>query len=171
MKKKAWILGLAAAACSVTAFAAPVNQMESGDTAAGIATDGAYVEHKTGNTTIGYTYMARDEYANQDAVYLQYDAVGTNLKGIAGYRWNMYNVNGDGEDKANPYIGAAVSTPKIFGFDGYASFVAGKNFNEVQIGVNKNLIANVDLNVSYHNFKPDEGDRENGVGVGVSMKF
>ena len=47
----------------------------------------------------------------------------------------------------------------------------GKDFNETQVGVNKNLLLNVDLNVNYHNFKPDEGSRENGVGVGVSVKF
>ena len=49
--------------------------------------------------------------------------------------------------------------------------IAGKDFNETQVGVNKNVLLNVDLNVNYHNFKPDEGSRENGVGVGVSVKF
>ena len=64
-----------------------------------------------------------------------------------------------------------MSTPKVMGFDAYASYVSGKDFNETQVGVNKNLLLNVDLNVNYHNFKPDEGSRENGVGVGVSVKF
>ena len=70
-----------------------------------------------------------------------------------------------------PFGGIALSTPKVMGFDAYASYVAGKDFNETQVGVNKNLLLNVDLNVNYHNFKPDEGSRENGVGVGVSVKF
>ena len=57
------------------------------------------------------------------------------------------------------------------GFDAYASYVAGKDFNETQVGINKNLLLNVDLNVNYHNFKPDHGHHENGVGAGITVKF
>ena len=110
-------------------------------------TKGGYIEHKvTGKATVGYEYMDRDEYQNQDAVYLQYDLIGSEVKAIGGYRWNLPG------DKHNAYIGAAVSTPKVFGFEAYASYVAGKDFNETQVGINKNLIANIDANINYHNF-------------------
>ena len=74
-------------------------------------------------------------------------------------------------DKNNAFAGIGLSTPTVLGFNAYASYVAGKDFNEAQVGLNKSLIANLDLNVNYHNFKPDHGSRENGVGVGVTMHF
>ena len=168
MKKKtgmaALVLGMSLV--SATALAAPVNQMANHETAIGANTEGAYIEHKvTGKATLGYEYMNRDEYQNQDAAYLQYDLIGSEVKGIGGYRWNLPG------DKSNAFIGAAISTPKIFGFDLYASYAAGKDFNETQVGFNKNLIANIDANVNYHNFKPDDGHHEDGIGVGLSVKF
>ena len=136
------------------------------ETAIGANTKGAYVEHKvTGKATLGYEYMDRDEYQNQDAAYLQYDLIGSEVKAIGGYRWNLPG------DKSNAFIGAAVSTPKVLGFDVYASYAAGKDFNETQVGINKNLIANLDANVNYHNYKPDGGHHGDGVGFGVTLKF
>lgn len=169
MKHKKRIAAMTAAALTLAAaqaFAAPVNQMANHETAVGANTKGAYVEHKvTGKATVGYEYMDRDEYQNQDTVYLQYDLIGSEVKGIGGYRWNLPG------DKHNAYIGAAVSTPKVFGFEAYASYIAGKDFNEMQVGLNKNIIANIDANINYHNFKPDEGHHEDGIGVGLSVKF
>lgn len=169
MKHKKRIAAMTAAALTLAAaqaFAEPVNQMANHETAVGVNTKGAYVEHKvTGKATVGYEYMDRDEYQNQDAVYLQYDLIGSEVKGIGGYRWNLPG------DKHNAYIGAAVSTPKVFGFEAYASYIAGKDFNETQVGLNKNIIANIDANINYHNFKPDEGHHEDGIGVGLSVKF
>ena len=87
-----------------------------------------------------------------------------NIRLIGGYRWNMKQSG----DKNNAFAGIGLSTPTVLGFNAYASYVAGKDFNEAQVGLNKSLIANLDLNVNYHNFKPDHGSRENGVGVGVN---
>ena len=159
-------LTLAASLLGASAMAAPVNQMAAHETAIGANTKGAYVEHKvTNKATVGYEYMDRDEYDNQDAAYLQYDIIGSEVKAIGGYRWNLPG------DKSNAFIGASISTPKIFGFDAYASYAAGKDFNETQVGINKNIIANLDANLNYHNFKPDEGHHEDGIGVGVTLKF
>ena len=152
-------LTLAASLLGASAMAAPVNQMAAHETA-------IYIEHKvTNKATLGYEYMDRDEYQNQDAAYLQYDIIGSEVKAIGGYRWNLPG------DKSNAFIGAAVSTPKVFGFDAYASYAAGKDFSETQVGINKNIIANLDANLNYHNFKPDEGHHEDGIGVGVTLKF
>ena len=64
--------------------------MANHETAIGANTKGGYIEHKvTGKATVGYEYMDRDEYQNQDAVYLQYDLIGSEVKAIGGYRWNL----------------------------------------------------------------------------------
>ncbi len=175
MKNMKRITGLVlAAGCLLTAgtaAAAPVNQMTGSETAIGASNKGAYIEHKiTSKATLGYEYMRREDSGNQDQAYLQYDLIGSEFKAIAGYRWNMPH-----EDKAgthgNVFAGAAVSTPKVFGFDAYASYVAGKEFNESQFGINKNLALNIDLNLNYHNYKHDHGTHQDGVGVGLTVKF
>ena len=99
---------------------------------------------------------------------MQYHVFGQNIRLLGGYRWNM-----DLTHESNAYGGLALSTPTvpILGINAYASYIAGKDFNESQVGLNKSLIANLDLNVNYHNFKPDHGKRENGVGVGLTMRF
>ncbi|MCR5758632.1 MAG: hypothetical protein K6F95_12135 [Selenomonas sp.] len=149
-----------------TVLAAPVNQMAKHETAIGVGTKEAYIEHKvTNKATVGYAYNNRDEYGDQKDAYLQYDVIGSEVKLVGGYRWDMAG------DKNNAYGGVAVSTPKIMGFDAYASYVVGKDFNETQVGINKNLLFNVDLNVNYHNFKPDNGHHEDGIGAGITVKF
>ena len=118
-------LTLAASLLGASAMAAPVNQMAAHETAIGANTKGAYVEHKvTGKATVGYEYMDRDEYNNQDAAYLQYDIIGSEVKAIGGYRWNLPG------DKSNAFIGAAVSTPKVFGFDAYDNYFYGDKSEE-----------------------------------------
>ncbi len=150
-----------------TAMAAPINQMANNETAIGVGTKETYVEHKFAHkATVGFQYMDRDEYGDHKAAYMQYDVVGSEVKLIGGYRWDMGS-----NEKSNAYGGVALSTPKVLGFDLYSSYVAGRDFNEVQVGLNKDIIANVGLNVNYHNFKPKHGDRENAVGVGLTVKF
>ena len=61
-------LTLAASLLGASAMVAPVNQMAAHETAIGANTKGAYIEHKvTNKATLGYEYMDRDEYQNQDA--------------------------------------------------------------------------------------------------------
>ena len=166
MRKTALLtLGVLMAASSA-AMAAPVNQMAANETAIGVGTNESYIEHKVGGkATVGAQLARRDQYGDQKDLYLQYDVVGSQVKLIGGYRWDLPG------DKNQLFGGVAVSTPKVMGFDAYASYVAGKDFNEVSVGVNKNLLLNVDLNINYHNFKPEYGKRENGVGAGVTVKF
>lgn len=166
MKKAALLTAGLMLLGSASVFAAPINQMANHETAIGVGTNESYIEHKvTRKATLGYDYMDRDEYGDQNEVYLQYDMIGSEVKAIGGYRWDLPG------DKKNAFGGVAMSTPKVLGFDAYASYVSGKDFNETQVGLNKDLIANVNLNVNYHNFKPDEGGHEHGVGVGVAVKF
>ena len=57
------------------------------------------------------------------------------------------------------------------GMQPYVSYVRGADFGETQVGLNVNVIANVDVNINYHNFMPDAGHHETGVGVGATVKF
>ncbi len=167
MKKYAVLAALMGVSIASTAMAAPINHIGAHHTAVGVGTKEAFIEHRaTDELTIGVARNDRDEYGNPKDVYLQYNVVGENLRLIGGYRWDMGQT-----EKDNAYAGVGLSTPTVLGFNAYASYVAGKDFNESQVGLNKSLIANLDLNVNYHNFKPDHGSRENGVGVGVTMHF
>ena len=153
---------------TTSVMAAPVNQMTGNETAIGAGSKEQYIEHKiTPKATLGYQHADRDEYGKdtQD-VYLQYDIVGSEAKLIGGYRWKMIG------DKDNAFGGVALSTPRVFGFDAYASYIAGKDFNETQVGINKNIVFGVDLNINYHNTKMDDWNhREHGVGAGLTVKF
>ena len=115
-------LTLAASFLGASAMAAPVNQMAAHETAIGANTKGAYVEHKvTGKATVGYEYMDRDEYNNQDAAYLQYDIIGSEVKAIGGYRWNLPG------DKSNASL-AEVSPMWEFDFHNTISATLGSSY-------------------------------------------
>ena len=166
MKKILAAMAAATVLSAGTAMAAPINNMTGNETAIGAGTKESYIEHEfTPKLTAGYQYVDRDEYNKQNDIYAQYDLVGSNVRAIAGWRNNLPG------DKSNLYGGLAVSTPTVLGFEAYASYVAGSDFKEAQVGVNKNIVANVDLNINYHNFSPDQGHDEHGFGAGVTVKF
>jgi hypothetical protein len=147
-------------------MAAPVNTLANNETAVGIGSKESYIEHKfTPKLTVGYQYADRDEYDHQNDLYAQYDLIGSNFKAVAGFRNHLPN------DKSNGYGGVAVVSPSFLGSQLYASYVKGNDFGETQVGLNVNVVANVDLNINYHNFDPDSGHHENGVGVGATIKF
>ena len=169
MEKYAALAAAIALSVSSAAMAAPLNHIGTHDTAVGVGTKEAYIEHKaTDEITVGVARNDRDEYGNPKDAYLQYNVFDQNIRLLGGYRWDM-----DQARENNAYGGLALSTPTVpvLGLNVYASYIAGKNFNESQVGLNKSLIANLDLNVNYHNFKPDHGSRENGIGVGLTMHF
>lgn len=169
MKKYAVLAAALGLSVSSAAMAAPINHLGTHDVAVGVGTKEAHIEYKaTDEITVGVGHNDRDEYGNPKDVYMQYNVLGQNIRLLGGYRWDMDQAN-----ENNAYGGLALSTPTVpvLGVNVYASYIAGKNFNESQVGLNKSLIANLDLNVNYHNFKPDHGSRENGVGVGLTMHF
>lgn len=167
MKKYAVLAAAITLSVSSAAMAAPLNHLGTHDTAVGVGTKEAYIEHKaTDEITVGVARNDRDEYGNPKDVYMQYNVLDQNIRLLGGYRWNMKQAS-----ENNVFAGLGLSTPTVLGFNAYASYIAGKDFNETQVGLNKSLIANLDLNLNYHNFKPDHGSRENGVGVGLTMRF
>lgn len=166
MKKTILALAVLSAVSTTTVMAAPVNSMTGNETAVGVGTKEMYVEHKfTPKLTVGYQRADRDQYNKQNDVYAQYDLFGSNLKAIAGWRSNLPG------DKSNIYGGVAVSAPSLMGMQPYASYVRGADFGETQVGLNVNVVANVDMNINYHNFMPENGHHENGVGAGITVKF
>lgn len=166
MKKIIYIFSMLFALSISTAMAAPVNTLSNNETAVGLGTTDSYIEHKfTPKLTIGYQYLDRDEYDHQNDLYAQYDLFGSNLKAVAGFRNNLPG------DKSNAYGGLAVVSPSLLGSQLYASYVTGSDFGETQVGLNMNIIANIDFNINYHNFDPDNGHDKHGFGVGATVKF
>lgn len=162
MKKTAIALAAFFAVQFANAFAAPINDLAQGQTAAGIGSDSVYLEHKlTNNFTLGYQNLDNDR-GDADDLYGQFQLSG-NLKGIVGNR----SFHSD----SNTYLGLAVNSPLSNDTTGYASLIAGSEFKELQVGANFRLTGNIDLNLDYHSFMPDSGQDKNGVGVGATFKF
>jgi len=147
-----------------TGFAAPINDLATGQTAVGLGSDTFYLEHKlTDNFTLGFQNVDRgDNGTSLDDIYGQF-RLSDNLRAIIGSR------NLDSGSKF--YGGLAVNGPMAPEWDGYASFIAGNQFKELQVGANFHLAHNLDLNLNYHSFMPDAGRDTNGAGVGVTLKF
>ncbi|BEU88565.1 hypothetical protein TAMA11512_20290 [Selenomonas sp. TAMA-11512] len=167
MKKIALLVALGVLT-TTTAFAQPIQKSGAHDTTVGVGTEDMFIEHKLNNrVTLGYARADRDSYDDQNDYYAQYDLVGNNVKLLGGYRNHLPG------DENNFYAGLALSSPTIpvIDMEAYTSFITGADFNEFQVGLNKNLLLNVDLNVNYHNFSTDYGKDEHGVGVGVNVKF
>lgn len=162
---KKGILTLAAILTLTTgaASAAPINNLSSGETAVGVGTTEAYIEHQVSdNFTLGYQNADRDYYGNQDDIYGQI-RLSNNIRGIVGHRDMNYD--------SNFYAGLAANVPLTPNMMGYASFVTGSDFKETQVGTNIDLVSNVELNINYHSFSPDGGRNEDGFGVGATVKF
>jgi hypothetical protein len=161
MKRTVLIVALLLALTAGTCMASPLNDLGRGQTALGLTSDTFYLEHKlTDNFTLGLQNI--DWAGKPTDVYGQLN-FGGNLRGIIGSR------DYDGGSKL--YLGLGVSGPMAPEWDGYASFVAGSKFQEVQVGANFHVAHNVDLNVGYHSFMPDWGSNQTGVGVGATFRF
>lgn len=164
MKKSLLALTALAVLSANSVFAAPVNDLSSGETAIGIGTTDYYVEHQVPDLfTIGYQNADRDYYGDMDDIYGQF-RVNENLRAIVGNRDLPYG-------SSNFYAGLAATAPLGERITGYLSFVTGGDFRETQLGTNIALASNIDLNVNYHAFNPDRGRNEDKFGVGAAVKF
>lgn len=144
-------------------FAAPLNNLNQGQTAVGFDSDTFYVEHKINdNFTIGYQDIDRDNAGSMDDIYGQFN-LNSNLRGIVGNR------SFHSEDKV--YLGLGINQPLSSETDGYASIIAGSEFKEFQLGANIKLSRNADLNINYHSFQPDGASHKSGVALGATFKF
>jgi hypothetical protein len=146
-----------------TGLTAPVNDLEKGQTAAGIGSNTFYLEHKLAdNFTLGLQNTNWEHSASLDNIYGQLQLT-NNLRGIIGS--NHF------DSDAQVYVGMAVNGPITPEWEGYTSLIAGNQFKELQVGANFKISYNADLNLNFHSFMPDAGDNKTGVGVGATLKF
>ncbi len=139
---------------AATGFAAPINDLTKGETAVGFMHDSIYAENKIAdNITVGF---------QKNDIYGQLN-LNNNLRAIVGSR--------DYNNGSKMYIGAAVDAPLAPSLDGYASLIGANDFKELQVGANYNLTNNVDVNVNYQSFMPDQGSNSNRTGLGATLKF
>ena len=84
MKKYALFAAVIGLSISSAVTAAPINHLGTHDTAVGVGTKEAYIEHKaTDEITIGVGRNDRDEYGNPKDVYMQYNLLGQNVRLMA----------------------------------------------------------------------------------------
>ncbi|MCX7779741.1 MAG: hypothetical protein N2491_02350 [Negativicutes bacterium] len=161
--KKALLTAAAVLTLNATAaFAAPINDLTQSQTAIGLGSNVFYLEHKlTDSFTLGLQNVDRTG-SNMDDIYGQFKLNGQ-LRGIIGSR--------DVDFGSKLYLGMAVNGPVAPEWNGYAALIAGSEFKEVQIGANYKITHNVDLNLDYHSFMPDEGKSRSDVGIGATLKF
>lgn len=141
--------------------AAPLNELHTHETAVGIMIhdndNNLYIEHKLSpKITIGL------QNGDMDDLYGQFHLT-DNLRAIVGNR--------DFGSASDTYIGLGVTGPLSAEWNGFASFVAGSDHKELQVGANYAIAHNVDLTVSYRSFRPDGGGNDNDLGLGVAFKF
>jgi hypothetical protein len=166
------VIGLAAlfSVNLATGFAAPINDLNQGQTAIGIVmnngdldSDTFYLEHKFSKSfTLGLENTDFDRGGDIDDIYGQFN-LNNNLRGIVGSR--------DYGHDSKFYLGLAATAPLAPAWDGYASLVGNGDFKELQLGANYQVAHNVDLNLNYRSINPDEGSSRNGFGFGASLKL
>lgn len=118
-------------------------------------------------TTIGYKRADRDQYGNQNDIYAKYNVIGSKVQLLGGWRNNI----DEQSSSTSFYGGIGVAAPHILGLQPYATYVKGSHFAEAQAGLNYNIAFGWGLNVNYHNYMPEDGDNEHGVGAGVTFHF
>lgn len=145
-----------------TVLASPINDLSRSQTAVGLSTDAFYLEHQiSNNVTVGFQNTDWDRVSYDD-IYGQFK-LDNNLKGIIGSR--------DWASESKFYMGLAATAPLSPDWKGHASVIAGSEFKEFQAGASYALAGNVDLNVMYHTFRPDDGKAKSGADFGVTFKF
>lgn len=170
MKKTTLLLAGLLAFNVGAAAAAPLNELNTHQTAVGITmhntdpdSDTIYIEHKLSpKFTIGLQTIDWDHGDDADDIYGQLHLTDS-LRAIAGVR--------DFGPTSKLYLGLGVSGPLAAQWTGFASFATSTEHRELQLGANYAISHNVDLTLSYLSYKPDGGSSRNGLGVGAAFKF
>lgn len=161
-------LFLCCALCTLTASTAIASLPGTPDLGikGSLGTKESYIEGKVlPKTSIGYKRVDRDEYSHQNDLYAKYNILGNKLQLLGGWRNHM-----SGQSDSF-YGGIGIAAPHVLGLQPYASYVKGSHFGETNVGLNYNLALGFGLNVNYHNYMPDHGSNEHGVGAGVTFQF
>ena len=144
-----------------TAMAAPLNDLEKGQTAVGVSNDNLYIEHKIGSRiTLGVQSIDLHDDSTAD-LYGQYNFT-NNFRGIIGHRDYV---------GGSTYLGVGVSGVLDNKWDGHAYVLFADEFTEVQAGATYNITRDLGANVYFRSFMPDAGDDKHRVGAGLTYKF
>ena len=137
-----------------TAFAGtPINDLNQGQTVIGVQDHDLYIQHKLSNNfSLG---LSENDINGQIGL-------GNSITGIVGSR----DYGG-----SKLYLGAAVNAPLAPSLNAYASIIGANDFKEAQVGANYNLTSNVDLNLNYRSFMPDQGPNHDRTSLGGAFKF
>ncbi|MBP2636479.1 MAG: hypothetical protein H6Q72_2386 [Firmicutes bacterium] len=146
-------------------FAAPSNTLDQQQIAIGIVggnvTDNYYLEQKVSNNiTIGIQYINSDVDC-----YGQLDLASDTGKGpklIIGNR----NFDAGG---STVYVGAAINSPMTEGVDGYVVGLAGKDLQELQMGIINEINDSIFIDLNYRIVKHNGTDHGIGVGLGCRI--
>ncbi|MCI6924857.1 MAG: hypothetical protein MR746_05975, partial [Megasphaera elsdenii] len=106
-------------------------------------------------------------YGNQNDIYAKYNVIGSKVQLLGGWRNNI----DEQSSSTSFYGGIGIAAPHILGLQPYATYVKGSHFAETQAGLNYNIAFGWGLNINYHNYMPEDGDNEHGVGAGVTFHF
>ena len=162
---------LALAACTSLALpqAFALSILPEAGVSLGVGTKEQYAEAKVlPRTSLGYMRADRDQYGNhQNDIYAKYNVLGSKVQLLGGWRDNIEHQ----ASSTSFYGGVRVATPHVLGLQPYASYVKGSHFAETQAGLNYNIAFGWGLNVNYHNYMPEDGRNEHGVGAGVTLHF
>jgi hypothetical protein len=146
-----------------SAFAAPINDLEKGDTIVGVIGGSNnsmyYLEtQNTDNLTIGIQSLnlrgnniAMDYYAQIRMDDTSRVIVGNRIL----------------DSHSRSYLGGAIQNELAPDIEGYASLIAGSGLQELQLGVNYKLTDTSDINLNFSAIS----DNKSSIGLGLSCKF
>jgi hypothetical protein len=176
MKKQLFALAIGTMlAASSTAFAAPLTNVENGQTSIGydhynlshdLKDDAFHIEHGVSNKfnigveRNGYSQNSADGHSTD--IYAEYK-LDPNVRLIVGNR--------DNSDHSKMFygIGAQVNlSPKV---DGYAAVNTNSDETQWQAGINYNMDGKTALHLGYKSINPDGGTTFNGIGFGANTKL
>jgi hypothetical protein len=160
-------------------FAAPPNQLETGEFAAGTLlgdkSNTYYLESKAGDAfTVGVEYLhwrgqknnVTDVYGKidlnkSDSDYQSFEDNTIRLQAILGNR-NLPNAS-------RKFVGAQISSEVAPDWVAYSSFIAGQGFEELQVGTTYKINPQNNLNINYRTYRY-EGTK-NDISFGLDFKF
>lgn len=144
-------------------FAAPINNLEQGETTMGVVGSNYYVENKLNdNFTTGIQYFDWNKSRMTD-LYGQFNIKDSNLRVIIGNR------NFDDNSSQRTYVGAAISSQSSSDWLGYTSIIAGNGFQELQLGTTYKINENYGLIFDLHSLRYE--GTNNDINIGLMFNF
>lgn len=177
MKKQLLALAMGTMlAASSTAFAAPLTDVQKGETSIGynhynlshgLKDDAFHIEHglsdkfNIGIERNGFEQNSVDFHSTD--IYVQYK-LDPHVQLTLGNR--DYS-----DDSSKVFYGIGATTNLSERVDGYAAVNTNSNETQWQLGINYNMDQKTALHLGYKSIKPDSGSTRDGIGFGLSTKL